>query len=138
MFAIYYDREYRSFMPLPVDDPGFFLQVLWQSAWWEDEPLSEAVEESQILDSRWVISNGSRFVSHVSRTSSFNDPPLEESWDWLRDFYCLGDGGWPDEERLTHADFLVRVTDPRWISHLSVGRSWDTAFFPLEADSADA
>lgn len=133
VFVTNYDTPSRGYISLPEkDDPEFFLCLLWESARWEGA-LGEAVTDEEILDFDWLIAHTPEFVEHTERTAARNDPPGDDVWPRLHDFYSDDEEGrWPDEDLLAQADFTVRVTDTRWMEHLSLGQSWSTTFFPLD------
>ncbi|MGW5642102.1 WD40 repeat domain-containing protein [Saccharopolyspora sp. NPDC003752] len=134
VFVVYYETSGRSYLAPPVRDPGFFLGLLWESGRW-GHPIGEVVESARILDRAWVAEHARWFVSHVERTSVANDPPSEDGWGRLKDFYYERGGQWADEEWLTQADYVVRVTDLAWIQHLEAGAAWGSTQLPINADS---
>ncbi|MEV0698417.1 hypothetical protein AB0I53_10910 [Saccharopolyspora sp. NPDC050389] len=134
VFVVYYETSGRSYLAPPVRDPGFFLGLLWESGRWE-HPIGEVIESAQILDRAWVAEHARWFVAHVERTAVANQPPSEEGWGHLKDFYYERDGQWADEEWLVQADYAVRVTDPAWIQHLRPGVAWGSTQLPINADS---
>ncbi|GAA4973720.1 hypothetical protein GCM10023334_099380 [Nonomuraea thailandensis] len=132
VFVVHYDTRARTCPPLP-DEPGFFLDVLWQRGRWE-HPLGEAITVDQILNEEWVNLHSRWFIEDIERTSTANHPPRNEDFERLSDFSYERLGGWKDEELLVQADYDVRVTDPRWLEQLSVGDAWGTAAYPMAAD----
>ncbi|MFC4015137.1 pentapeptide repeat-containing protein [Nonomuraea purpurea] len=132
VFVVYYDTEIRGYAP-PEPDPGFFLPLLWEAGR-QDSPLGAAVTVDQVLDDEWLAEHARWFVSGVEQTAVRNLPPSEEDWAHLHDFYYERKGGWSDEDRLVQADFLVRVTQSRWIEHLRPGTAWGSTFYPVGAD----
>jgi hypothetical protein len=125
VFAVYYDTDSMSFPGVPETGLLFF-------ALWERAPL---VELDHLLDFEWVDANARRFVSRVELVASANHPPTDGHWERLDDFYYLRDGGWKDEDLLIQFEYDVWVTDPRWLEPLKPGDAWQTAAFPLTADT---
>lgn len=134
VFAVYYDTSVRQHLSPPERDPGFFLGLLWETGRW-DHPIGATVSVDQILDRDWTMRNARWFVEHVERVAVRNDPPPEDAWDRLHDFYYERDGGWKDEDLLVQADYVVRATDPCWIEHLHPGDAWGTAWYPSNTDN---
>ncbi|MEV0702892.1 WD40 repeat domain-containing protein [Saccharopolyspora sp. NPDC050389] len=133
VYVVYYDSGSRTYLSPPERDPGFFLALLWQAGRFEHR-IGEAVSVEQIGDRDWMVENARWFVEHVERTAVENDPPSEENWEQLQDFYYERFGSWEDEDLLVQADYTVRVTDPAWIEHLKPGQAWGAAAYPVHAD----
>ncbi|MFC7327712.1 WD40 repeat domain-containing protein [Marinactinospora rubrisoli] len=133
VFVVYYETATRHYTAPPERDPGFFLGLLWESGRWA-HPIGKAVSVEQMLGEGWVVENARWFVEEVERTAVRNDPPREDAWDRMHDFYYEREGRWRDEELLVQADYVVRVTDPAWIEHLSPGDAWGSAWYPMDAD----
>ncbi|WP_405797821.1 WD40 repeat domain-containing protein [Streptomyces sp. NBC_01506] len=143
VFVVYYETGSRTYIPLPDDEPGIFLQFLWDSD--EGRHLSDDDERTgslgrvlstdDILNFEWVDTNARRFISEVRRAKTLNDPPTEEQWEGLHDFYYERDGAWKDENLLVQGEYEIRVTDRKWLAHLSEGQSWASTFFPLNGDN---
>ncbi|MFH8572440.1 WD40 repeat domain-containing protein [Streptomyces sp. NPDC017993] len=142
VLVVYYDTGSRTHIPLPGEEPGVFLHFLWESAAGylsgDDErqgPLGRVLSTNDILDFEWVDTNARRFISEVRRTNTLNDPPTEEQWEVLHDFYYERGGTWQDEDLLIQGEYEIRVTDRKWLEHLSTGQAWGSAAFPLNGDS---
>lgn len=142
VLVVYYDTGSRTHIPLPGEEPGVFLHFLWESAAGylsnDDErkgPLGRVLSTDDILNYEWVDTNARRFISEVRRTETLNDPPTEEQWEELHDFYYERGGTWQDEGLLIQGEYEIRVTDRKWLEHLSKGQAWSSAAFPLNGDS---
>ncbi|MGW1373047.1 WD40 repeat domain-containing protein [Streptomyces sp. NPDC002446] len=142
VLVVYYDTGSRTHIPLPGEEPGVFLHFLWESAagYLSDDdarkgPLGRLVSTDDILNYEWVDTHARRFISQVRRTETLNDPPTEAQWEDLHDFYYERGGIWQDEELLIQGEYEIRVTDRRWLEHLSEGQAWGSAAFPMNGDS---
>lgn len=142
VLVVYYDTGSRTHIPLPGEEPGTFLHFLWESAAGhlgdDDErtgPLGRVISTDDILNYAWVDANARRFISEVRCTETLNDPPTEEQWEALHDFYHERGGTWQDEELLVQGEYEIQVTDRKWMEHLSEGQAWGSAAFPLNGDS---
>ncbi|MFF2845687.1 WD40 repeat domain-containing protein [Streptomyces sp. NPDC058001] len=141
VFVVYYDTGSRTHIPLPGEEPGVFLHFLHQSASGypsgdkRNGPLGKALSVDDILNYEWVDTHARRFISDVRCVETLNDPPTEEQWEELHDFYYERGGTWQDEELLIQGEYEIRVTDRKWLQHLSEGQSWATASFPMNGDS---
>ncbi|WP_326687206.1 hypothetical protein OIE63_08575 [Streptomyces sp. NBC_01795] len=132
LFVVHYDVGVRQYAELPAD-PGFFLQLLWESADGGDGPLGDVFTWRELDDDGWLAVNTRWFVEGVERVVVRNDALSDEDWkhiDALQEGIHDRDDGWPDEDRLVQADYEVQVTDPRWLEHLWPGRSWETGWYP--------
>ena len=125
VFLVYYDWS-----GVPTD-PSFFFRILWDEAdarFGGGGPLGEEVDVRHYLDEAWVNENTQRFVERVTRLSLRNDPlpagkpPPTFVYD-----------GYSNEDGLTQGDYEVIVTDPRWITHLKVGQTWQTTSYETRA-----
>ncbi|MEU7317521.1 hypothetical protein [Streptomyces sp. NPDC007083] len=141
VLVVYYDTGSRTHIPLPDEEPGTFLHFLWESAdgWLDNDdervgPLGRVLSTDDILDYEWVDTHARCFISHIRRIGTLNHPPTEEHWKNLHDFYYERNGVWKDEELLVQADYEIRVTDRRWLAHLTEGQAWGSASFPLHGD----
>lgn len=130
VFVLIYDAGYHD--PLP-DDPSFFLRALHDNA--EGHPLGERITIDQILDEDWVDAETWRFIESAELRASRNDPLTPQAWAELpRSFpRNQGEGCFADEDHMVQGDFDVRVTDARWLAHLALGESWETASYPTES-----
>ncbi|MFI6289382.1 WD40 repeat domain-containing protein [Streptomyces sp. NPDC051018] len=142
VFTVCYDTESRMHIPLPGEEPGTFLHFLWESArgWMSGDdddkgPLGRVLSSDDIINYEWVDTHARRFISEVRCTETLNDPPTEEQWTELHDFYYARDGAWKDEDLLVQREYEIRVTDRRWLEHLSEGQAWGSAAFPLNGDT---
>jgi len=142
VLVVYYDTESHTHAPLPNDEPGIFLHFLWESAkgYLDDGdprkgPIGEVLTTDDILNYEWVDTNARRFISRVRRVMTLNDPPTDQQWEGLNDFYYERDGAWKDEHLLIQAEYDIQVTDHTWLEHLSTGDAWGSAAFPLNADT---
>ncbi|QKW07565.1 WD40 repeat domain-containing protein [Streptomyces sp. NA04227] len=142
VLVVYYDTGSRTHIPLPDEEPGTFLHFLWESSRWhsaraDGDPgtLGQLLTTDDILNYEWVDTNARRYISWVRRTATLNDPPTEEDWGNLYDFYYERGGAWKDEDLLVQAEYEIRVTDRRWLDHLTKGLAWGSASFPLHGDS---
>ncbi|WP_405793574.1 WD40 repeat domain-containing protein [Streptomyces sp. NBC_01506] len=132
IFVVDYHVDRRSHAELPAD-PGFFLQLLWESAEDHNGPLRRVGTWRELSDDGWLAVNTRWFVEDAERVAVHNDPPSDEDWAHLgalQERMHERDDGWPDEDRLVRGDYEVRVTDPRWLEHLSPGLSWETGYYP--------
>lgn len=137
VFVVYYDTGSRTHAALPVDDPAFFLRALWHEGR-QQHPIGDAIRVEQFNDREWMVKHARWFVEQVERTAVRNDPPSDETWAQLKDFYYERSGGWADEDLLVQADYVVRFTDRAWIEHLEPLQDWGDLFYPLDADRPDA
>ncbi|KAB2350216.1 WD40 repeat domain-containing protein [Actinomadura rudentiformis] len=132
IFVVDYDVGRRWHAELP-GDPGFFLQLLWESADDRGGPLGGVFTWRELDDDGWLAVNTRWFVQSVERVAIRNHPPSDEKWGHihaLQERMHERDDGWPDEDRLVQADYEVQVTDPRWLEHLWPGLSWATGWYP--------
>ncbi|WP_158851011.1 WD40 repeat domain-containing protein [Saccharothrix deserti] len=136
VFVVYYETTARHYLSPPERDPGFFLGLLRSPR--RDNAIRQVVSVDQLLDRQWVVEHARFFVEHVERTAVRNDPPTEEDWAELKDFYYERLGHWADEDLLVQADYVVRVTDATWIEHLDPGDGWGDAWYPVDADNPRA
>ncbi|MFG2001018.1 pentapeptide repeat-containing protein [Spirillospora sp. NPDC048911] len=130
VFTVYYETSSEDYLAPPERDPGFFFGLLWETGRW-DGPIGKAVTVEEILDDEWRATSARWFVERVERMAVRNDPP---DWEGMHDFYYERDGGWQDEDKLVQADYVVRVTDARWMRHLKPGDAWGTTWYPLRSD----
>ncbi|OPF73383.1 hypothetical protein VT50_0228635 [Streptomyces antioxidans] len=132
VFVVYYEPSWGTGELLP-DDPTFFFRVLWEAAEnstpRRDGSLADVVTLDEFLDEEWVESNTHRFVAGIERVAARNHPVSDEAFERLPMFSHERDGGWQDEERLAQGDYLVQVTDARWMESLRVGQSWGTTSY---------
>ncbi|KAB2339803.1 pentapeptide repeat-containing protein [Actinomadura rudentiformis] len=129
VFTVYYEVAIKTYLAPPERDLGFFFGLLWETARW-DGPLGKVVTVDDI-DDEWCAANARWFVERVERVAVRNDPP---DWEGIYDFYYERDGRWRDEDKLVQADYVVRVTDQRWMQHLKPGDAWGTTWYPVKAD----
>ncbi|GAA4619967.1 hypothetical protein GCM10023196_002110 [Actinoallomurus vinaceus] len=132
VFVVYYEPSIEGGFPLP-EDAVFFLRLLWDFAdreYGRPRPLARVFDYKPLMDEAWVAANARWFIEGVERVATRNHPMTDEQWDELGMFYHLRDGGWQDEELLVQGDYVVRVTDPRWLEGLEPGDTrstvWDT------------
>ncbi|MFD1547083.1 WD40 repeat domain-containing protein [Nonomuraea guangzhouensis] len=142
VFVVYNEPSIDGGFPLP-DDAVFFLRLLWDFAdaeYGAPRPLARAFGHEPLMDEAWVAVNSRWFIEGVDRLSTRNHPMTDEQWDTLAMFYRLRDGGWQDEDQLVQGDYVVRVTDPRWIDGLELGDTcstvWGVGFGATEPDDA--
>ncbi|MEU6034064.1 tetratricopeptide repeat protein [Actinomadura sp. NPDC047616] len=135
IFVVYYESAFREALDLP-DDPVFFLRLLWDYAdqWTSrgnppDGTLAE-FDYKVLMDDAWTEENTGSYVRSVQRVAERNAEPDADDWEHIHDFYYERHGGWVDEHRLVQADYVVRVTDPRWLTGVEPGYSWATVWYP--------
>ncbi|MGI5201150.1 WD40 repeat domain-containing protein [Spirillospora sp. CA-108201] len=135
VFVTYYDADEYD-QALLDGDASFFLRVLWDEAdtrFGEGGPLGEHVGLEEILDEDWVDGNTWRFIEGFEAVGSRNVPFTKtDIADLPTRFYDLD--WFSDEDLLVQTDYDVRVTDPRWLAHLSPGQKWTTTSYPTQAD----
>ncbi|MGH3391470.1 MAG: WD40 repeat domain-containing protein, partial [Actinomadura sp.] len=135
VFVIYYEVAARHAQELP-DDPAFFLRLLWDRA--REDSLREVPDERPLaeldldwlLDEGWMAAHTGSYVRRVERVAERNAVPEPADWERLHDFYYERAGGWLDEHRLVQADYVVWVTDPRWLAGVEPGHGWATTWYP--------
>ncbi|MFI0445424.1 WD40 repeat domain-containing protein [Actinomadura sp. 6N118] len=135
VFVVYYEAAIKQALDLPRD-PVFFLRLLWDCAdrrtrrgHSPDGTLAE-FDYTVLMDDAWLAENTSAYVRSVQRVAERNAEPDSEAWEHIHDFYYERHGGWSDEHRLVQADYVVRVTDPRWLTGVEPGYSWATTWYP--------
>ncbi|WP_405610317.1 WD40 repeat domain-containing protein [Streptomyces sp. NBC_01508] len=132
VFVVDYDVGRRWHAELPTD-PGFFMQLLWESAEGHKGPLRRVGTWQELDDDGWLAVNTRWFVEGLERVAVHNHPPSDEDWEHINALQGRmreRDDAWPDEDRLVRADYEVRVTDPRWLEHLAPGLSWQSGYYP--------
>ena len=110
-------------------------------------PLGEAIALEQTFDDAFLDANADRFVERV--TVDVRTPPLdvealrarldrevgdlgirrEDRAAWSAAWDQRWDAFWDEPANLPVAMYTIDVTDPRWIAHLEVGSSWDSAAY---------
>ncbi|MFG2084882.1 hypothetical protein [Spirillospora sp. NPDC048824] len=143
VFVVYNEPSIEGGFPLP-ENAVFFLRLLWDfaadGAYGRPRPLARVFDYKPLMDEAWVAANARWFIEGVERVATRNHPMTSEQWDRLGMFYYLRDGGWQDEELLVQGDYVVRVTDPRWLEGLEPGDTrstvWDTGLSAPEPRDA--
>lgn len=126
VFLVYYDWDY---IPSSND---FFLMVLWDEADTRFDgggALGDKVSVDEICDEAYRLKNADKFIKEIKTLESLNYP-IEDLSQYAT-FYYERDGKWQDEDKLAQVDFLITVTDPKWIEHLKVGMSWATTAYAI-------
>jgi hypothetical protein len=110
-------------------------------------PLGDAITLDQTFDDAFLDGNVDRFVERV--TVNVQKPRLDE--DQLRDrldrevagrgirrddqeawntaWNELWDAFWDERANLPVATYTIDVTDPKWLAHLNVGITWESAAY---------
>ena len=133
VFVVYYDTEYESHQPLPLDH-SFFLRILWDKGdtrFGEGGPIGAEISVDQYCDEDWVNKNTYRYVEDVIQLSTSNYPV--EDYSIYEDFYYEDNGDWVDEENLVQSDYDLYVTDAKFLQHLSIGMSWGTTAYETKS-----
>lgn len=126
VFLVYYDWD-----QIP-DSKDFFLMVLWDKAdtrFGGGGPLGDAITVSQICSESFRMAQAPAYVANVEKIGSANYPVTNR--EELSTFYYEDEGRWENEDRLAQVDFLVTVTDPKWIEHLQPGMSWGSTAYGI-------
>lgn len=105
---------------------NFALQLLWRysdSNSKSKAPFYKKVSEEKILDKLWVFSNDYKFIDSVRMLETFSYPIPDailslKDKEW-KEF-------WNQEDKLPYAIIEIKVTDAKWLEHLSEGDSWAT------------
>ncbi|MFG2003948.1 tetratricopeptide repeat protein [Spirillospora sp. NPDC048911] len=142
VFVVYYEASIQRALDLP-GDPAFFLRLLWDCAdqWPRRKDASNGTlpepdgtladfDYKALMDDAWLEEHLSACVRSVQRVAERNAEPDAADWEHIHDFYYERHGGWLDEHRLVQADYVVRVTDPRWLTGVEPGHSWATTWYP--------
>ncbi|MBT2224370.1 lipopolysaccharide assembly protein LapB [Nonomuraea sp. NEAU-A123] len=109
-----------------------FLRHLWDFAMEVDGPLATRVTMEQLYDEIWLDDGPAAFIEDVRQlTPVAGQPPTGADLQRLHDHPDPYGGGWPGEDGLVRADYLVRVTDPRWFDHLRPGVTWTSSWHPV-------
>ncbi|MEV5888685.1 hypothetical protein [Nonomuraea fuscirosea] len=117
IFVVYYEASSQEALDLPgPDDEEFFREVLRLEGSREE---FDDEEQDAFYDS----------VQSVQRVAERNAELRPEDWEHVHDFYYERHGGWLDEHRLVQADYVVRVSEPRWLADVEPGRAWGTTSF---------
>ncbi|MEV0779797.1 hypothetical protein [Streptomyces sp. NPDC050428] len=124
IFVIDYNADRRWHAELPAD-PGFFLQLLWESAEDHNGALRQVAGWREMDDDGWLAVNTRWFVEGVDRVAVRNEQLSDADWEHISAL-----SAWADEGRLVQGDYEVRATDPRWLDHLIPGQSWETGYYP--------
>ncbi|MEV0650725.1 pentapeptide repeat-containing protein [Phytomonospora sp. NPDC050363] len=134
VFTLLYDHDYYD--PLP-EDPSFFLRALYDPAPSRagEGLLADHITQDQILDEEWIDAETWRFVESAKLRTSRNDPLAPAVLANLPyGFPCpQGEGCFAHEDMMVQGDFDVRVTDARWLAHLTLGQCWETTSYDTEA-----
>jgi hypothetical protein len=123
--------------------PGFALMLLWEAseAGEGGDPLATEVDLETALDAAWMRKYARGFVRGVEIVELQNEPPAAAEGDYDHTY-------WKEPDGWLYGAIRVEVSDPAWISHLSAGKSWDSAAFesnstfddcdPIQYEPADA
>ncbi|MCG5216021.1 tetratricopeptide repeat protein [Streptosporangium sp. KLBMP 9127] len=115
-----------------------FLRHLWDFAMEVDGPLATQVTMEQLYDGIWLDAGTAAFIEDVRQlTPVTGRTPTGADLQRLHDHPDPDGGGWPGEDRLVQADYLVRVTDPRWFEHLRPGVTWTSSWYPVWPESPE-
>lgn len=91
---------------------------------------------SWLYDKTWLDTKTAAFVEEVRQlTPVTGHPPTGTKRRRLHGRPAPEDGGWAGEEDLVQADYLVRVTDPRWFEGLRPGVAWMSSWYPVCEES---
>lgn len=106
---------------------NFALQLIWHVKKIEshhDGPLYKAITYQQISDKDWVYKNQKRFIEEMKILSYINYP-FEEKLAKMTDEELKK--YWEQEKDLPQAKAYIRVSEEKWIAHISEGLTWYTA-----------
>jgi hypothetical protein len=110
-------------------------------------PLGDAIALEQTFDDTVMDASADRFVERVGvnvRRPRLDVEALRDRLDqevagrgirrddsaaWRTAWDELWDAFWADPENLPVATYTVDVTDPRWIAHLTIGSTWESAAY---------
>lgn len=139
-----------------LTEPQFALRLLYDEAWQDDEqfhsvaagPLAEAISPEQIEDDDWLTDNAQDYIASVTLSDVQREPYDEDATqelideqvraqgisqdnqsEWKRAWNSAWEAFWKDPSNLPVATYTIKVTDPRWISHLKLEQSWDSAAY---------
>jgi hypothetical protein len=76
-------------------------------------------------DEVWNRANVQRFISCVG---------IVDRYHWDEEWY--DDEAETPEEDLPQATFLISVTEPRWLAHITLGMEWDSTAYDHDAKIA--
>lgn len=97
------------------DDLVFAIRLLAETAADDDTvlgPLGEDVRFGEAESTAWCEANASRYIVSAR----------------LVDTPAPGDGNWRYQKGAI-ARYEIRVTEPRWLEHLSLEQTWDSAVY---------
>lgn len=125
VIAVYYSEHVRGMDILP-DDNSFFLRMFYERST-ENSPLKQAITVDEYLSEEWVNANTFRFIKSYQVSKLKNARKNMGEYD---NFYHLNDKGkWHNESKLVQAEFLIEVTDKKWLEGLEVGDYWGTTCY---------
>lgn len=78
---------------------------------------------NQINNLNYVATVDDKYISSVSFIEKKNFPRSVKFDEMSEEEF---DAYWSEKDGLPQAVLLIKVTDPRWISHLTLGQEWDT------------
>lgn len=124
VFLTYYDMDY-----IP-NSKAFFLMVLWEKAAMDEEGLlAQEISDEQIFNEDYMDEHAPKYISKVKETAALNYPVKNLSS--YSTFYYEREGQWKDEDLLAQKDFVITMTDAKWIEELKEGMSWGTTAHEL-------
>lgn len=106
------------------EEQNYALQLLWEAG----DPrlgikcsLTQAISYEQIRDKAWVVVEVMEYIEKSKITSTKNYPPPADISN--EDYENI------NEEKIPSALLSITVTDKKWIEHLRVGLSWESAAY---------
>lgn len=115
------------------EEENFALQLLWDglnSADRKEAPLGKEISLDNRVDPKWMLQNTGKFITSVDIPTTKNYPITEEAQQLAgKDF----DKFWNDLKKVPYAEYEIKTTDQKWISHLKKGMAWDSSAINYEA-----
>ena len=135
--------------------PSFALRLLHEQAWEFDSnlqykgicPLGESITQDNIYDDDWLAEHTDQFITSVQieqvKGESYDEKAVIASINQVlddtgmsrgssereREFNELWGGFWKTSAVLPVATYKITVSDPKWISHMTKGKKWNSAAF---------
>ncbi|WP_437727117.1 hypothetical protein [Sorangium sp. So ce861] len=111
-------------------------------------PLGQAIALEHTMDAAHMATHVDRFIERVE-VQGAGEPPLdlesaraqvdrdllsrgirrEEETAWNDAWDNAWRAFWRDGERLPTATYRITVSEPRWLAHLAVGQTWESAAY---------
>jgi hypothetical protein len=109
---------------------NFALKLLWDARDLEPGDIYSAISSDQIVDEEWVVAAAPQFISSVEIVSGGPDTLTLQS-------VLDEDDENADAEAPGTAVYRVRVTAPKWLSHVQTGMTWASAAYDASYGEED-